>query len=159
MAALPIEGNEDIINEIRRGIPRASVIPIRDAKSITDYVSAVRSRGGRVSGDYAVAERQRRGDGRDDTLYLGQSSDASGNRPEVGGNGVGSEDDISAQEPTLYRLREEEPPKQEAAKRENMSAKRDYLEAEAMPERNRYLVAFVPLAPFTPPPILNMLAS
>ena len=86
VASLPIVGNEDIIDGIRRRLPRTSIIPIGRTESIIDIISAVRNRGGRTGWDNVVSEGQPGGYGRDASLHLGPQSESGGDRQEAGGN-------------------------------------------------------------------------
>ena len=86
IATLPIEGNEDLINEFRRGVPLASVLPIRGSESVISIVDRVQGAGGRVSGDYASAKGQLRGTQGDASVSVGQQADSRGNRQEARGD-------------------------------------------------------------------------
>lgn len=57
VATLPIEGNEDLINEIRKH--GESVIAIRPTESTDRIIGDIRRRGGRVSRNYARSKGQR----------------------------------------------------------------------------------------------------
>ena len=92
IATLPIEGNQDLINDIRRGIPRTSIIPIKASENINDYVGAIQRAGGRISGDYAPAQGQPAGDGRHDSLHLGQRTDPRADRRASGADNQGQEE-------------------------------------------------------------------
>lgn len=87
---MPIEGNEDIINDItkdfRRGISRSTFIPVRGAKSTISIIERIRRGSGGSNRGYTPSEGFRGRDGRDDSIYLGQQSDATGNIVEAGGN-------------------------------------------------------------------------
>ena len=82
---LPIEGNEDYINEIRK-TDTETFVPVKPTESTIGIVEAIKSKGGRISGEYANAERLRAGTRGNDSVYLGQQTNSRGNRQEVGGD-------------------------------------------------------------------------
>ena len=83
VAALPIEGNEDIINELR-GKSRQTFVPVRASERLGRLADIIRRRGGRISGYNAFAEGQRRGNGGDVSLYMGQQADGEGGNGQLG---------------------------------------------------------------------------
>lgn len=75
---LPIEGNEDLIDEIR-GKEKEGVIPVDGTSGRTNrIVDEVRRRGGRTRRVDSAHERQRGGTGRTTPVSLRQSSDIKG---------------------------------------------------------------------------------
>lgn len=85
VATLPIEGNEDLINEIRKG-GRQDFIAIPVTESTSRIISEVKSRGGRISRDNANAKRFDSGSGGNASVSVGQQANTRGNRQETGRN-------------------------------------------------------------------------
>ena len=86
IAALPIEGNEDYINEIRRD-EKENIVPVKPTESTLRIVKDAESRGGRTGWDYAGAEGLRERAGGDASLSMGQQADTGRDRQETGGDG------------------------------------------------------------------------
>ena len=84
--AIPIEGNEDLIDEIRKRDSKESVLPISPSRSTAGIIAALESKRGRTGWDDVVSEGQPGGYGRDASLHLGPQSESGGDRQEAGGN-------------------------------------------------------------------------
>lgn len=72
IAQLPIEGNEELIRDIRQGLSMDPVIPIHGTESIAPFITQVKRRGGRTYRNISSSQRQTRVDGRNDNIHLGQ---------------------------------------------------------------------------------------
>ena len=86
-AALPIEGNEDLINIIREN-HKQGVVPIyEDTEGIASAIDEFKSRGRRNRRNISSSERQRGGDGGNVYISLRQQSisEASGRLPDNDG--------------------------------------------------------------------------
>lgn len=83
IAALPIRGNEDYIDRIRRNDTRMVFIPTEVSESITDIAKEVRRRGGRVSRNFPSAKGQSGKNGGLHSVSVRQSSKQGGNPSET----------------------------------------------------------------------------
>lgn len=80
IAQLPIEGNEELIRDIRQGLSMDTVIPIHGTESIAPFITQVKRRGGRIDRNIPPTQRQTRVDGRNDNIHLGQQPHTASNQ-------------------------------------------------------------------------------
>ena len=95
IATLPIDGNEDLINEIRREGRGKDFIAIPVTESTDRIISEVRSRGGRISWDDIGDEGFNPRAGRDAALSLGQQAGPNTDIQQTGVNGQGKKPNFS----------------------------------------------------------------
>lgn len=71
---MPIEGNEKIIDNLRKNYGRIYIIPIEDTTSISSVIGEVRrANGGRVYRNISIAKGRRGRNGRLDTVDVGRT--------------------------------------------------------------------------------------
>jgi hypothetical protein len=75
-----IEGYEKFIKGIRKGLPVASFVPISESESIIPFIDRIRNEGGRISRNYASAERQSKATRRNDSVHLGKQTKSTRNK-------------------------------------------------------------------------------
>lgn len=90
VASLQIEGNEDLVNKIRKEGRKENFIAIPVTESTNGIVSEVRSRGGRIGGYNANAKRFDTGSRGDASVSLGQQTNSRTSTQKVGRNSTAS---------------------------------------------------------------------
>ena len=95
VAAMPIEGNEELINEIRGENKYIAFKPLSRTESTAGVISRLRRQGKRLGRNLSAVEGQAGADGRDDSVHLGQQANTGADqRPSDRNDGAGEEESL-----------------------------------------------------------------
>lgn len=98
VAAMPIEGNEEIIDELRGTDRKRAFKALSGAESIDSIINRLRRQRKRIGGNLSAVEGQAGADGRDDSVHLGQQANSGADQRSSDRN------DGAVEEETLYRM-------------------------------------------------------
>lgn len=108
VAAMPIEGNEELINELRGTDRKRAFKALSGAESIDSIISRLRRQGKRLGRNLSATEGQAGVDGRDDSVHLGQQTNSGADQRPFDRN------DGAVEEETLYRMGDANDPNETA---------------------------------------------
>ena len=108
VAAMPIEGNEELINEIRGENKYIAFKPLSRTESTAGVISRLRRQGKRLGRNLSATERQAGADGRNDSVHLGQQANSGADQRPSDRN------DGAVEEETLYRMGDANDPNETA---------------------------------------------
>lgn len=98
VAAMPIEGNEEIINELRGTDRKRAFKALSGAESIDSIISRLRRQGKRLGRNLSAVEGQAGADGRNDSVHLGQQANTGADQRSSDRN------DGAVEEDPLFRM-------------------------------------------------------
>lgn len=108
VAAMPIEGNEELINEIRGENKHIAFKPLSRTESTAGVISRLRRQGKRLGRNLSAVEEQAGADGGDDSVHLGQQANTGADQRSSDRN------DGAVEEETLYRMGDANDPNETA---------------------------------------------
>lgn len=95
---MPIEGNEEIINELRGTDRKRAFKALSGAESIDSIISRLRRQGKRLGRNLSAVEGQAGADGRNDSVHLGQQANTGADQRSSDRN------DGAVEEDPLFRM-------------------------------------------------------
>lgn len=98
VAAMPIEGNEEIIDELRGTDRKRAFKALSRTESTVGIISRLRRQGKRLGRNLSASEGQAGVDGRDDSVHLGQQADTGADQRSSDRN------DGAVEEDPLFRM-------------------------------------------------------